>query len=69
MDTHKRSIAKAVSWRIIATIVTMALVLIFTGSLALAGTVGFFDVVLKLIIYYLHERSWSKISWGVGDAS
>ena len=64
MDTRTRSFAKMISWRIIATATTMALVFIFTGELVLALGIGVFDVVLKLIFYYGHERAWNKVLWG-----
>ena len=64
MDTHKRSIIKTITFRIIATITTMALILIFTKDWGLAGLVGVLDLVSKLVIYYTHERVWGKISWG-----
>jgi len=64
MDTHIRSVVKAISFRIIASLTTVILVLIFTGNLALAGAIGILDLILKLIIYYLHERVWDKILWG-----
>ncbi len=65
MDTHKRSIAKTITFRIIATLTTIILVLIFTSNLALAGIIGVFDLTSKLIIYYMHERVWDKVSWGL----
>jgi uncharacterized membrane protein len=40
-------------------------VYVTTGNLELAGIVGVFDVVLKLLFYYLHERAWGKVSWGL----
>jgi len=40
METHTRSIAKALSWRIIATLTTTLLVFIFTGNLVVSGGVG-----------------------------
>ena len=64
MDTHKRSIAKSISFRIVATLATLVLVYIVTGNLALAGIIGGADMISKFIIYYLHERAWEKISWG-----
>ena len=64
MDTHMRSIAKTVSFRTIATITTMVLVLVFTRNMILAGMIGVFDLVSKLVIYYFHERVWERISWG-----
>lgn len=64
MDTQKRSIVKTITFRIIATITTVILVLIFTENLALASIIGVLDLISKLIIYYLHERVWNKVSWG-----
>lgn len=63
-ESHKRSIVKAITWRFLATLTTMILVFIFTGSLALAGSIGIFDVIIKLMVYYSHERAWNRISWG-----
>jgi len=64
METRKRTLAKTITFRIIATITTIVLVLIFTGDYALAGTIGALDVISKLIIYYFHERVWHKVKWG-----
>lgn len=69
MATCGRSIAKAISFRVIATAATLVLVWALTGDLAMAGVVGVFDVISKLIIYYLHERAWDTISWGTEDSS
>jgi len=64
METRKRSITKTITFRIIASITTIILILILTGNLALAGIIGALDVISKLIIYYIHERMWDKINWG-----
>ena len=64
MDKHKRTIAKTVSFRVLATITTMTLVYLFTGSLAIAGSIGLLETVSKLFLYYGHERAWEKINWG-----
>ena len=65
MDSQKRSITKTITFRIIATLTTMILVYIFTRSLALANTIGVLDLVSKLILYYLHERAWDRVKWGM----
>lgn len=64
METHKRSIIKAITFRIIATTAITIAAFFITGSWACAGTIGLVDLVLKLILYYLHERVWNKIRWG-----
>jgi len=63
-DKHAKSIAKTFTWRLIATLTTALLVFVFTKEVSLALGVGFFDVVLKLLFYYLHERAWNKVEWG-----
>jgi uncharacterized membrane protein len=65
MEMRKRTILKTITFRIIATITTMILILIFTGNLALAGAVGSIDMVAKIVIYYIHERVWNKTKWGM----
>ncbi len=62
--TRKRSLAKAVCWRIIASFLTAILVLVITGQLKVAVGVGLLDAVVKFIGYYGHERLWNSIKWG-----
>lgn len=63
-ETNARSIAKAISWRITGTIATILIVFIFFGRLDLALAVGLIEVVLKIGLYWAHERVWIKIRWG-----
>jgi len=64
-ESHKRSILKGVTWRIIASGTTMTVVYFVTGDLALVASVGAVDVVVKVFFYYIHERSWGKVRWGI----
>lgn len=64
METRKRSMAKTLSFRLIATITTMILIFLFTGNLLLAGVIGVLEFILKIIIFYFHERAWNKTTWG-----
>ena len=59
-----RSAVKATSWRVLATLATFSLVFIWTGHLQTALSVGMLEVVLKLLLYYLHERAWLRIKFG-----
>ena len=63
-ETHKRSLFKAISWRVLATLTTMIVVFLFTGELFLAIGVGILDATIKILIYYGHERVWNTIKWG-----
>jgi uncharacterized membrane protein len=64
METKKRSIAKALSWRIIATVITTALALALTGRWEFAATIGLADTTFKFFIYFAHERLWNNIDFG-----
>jgi adenylylsulfate kinase len=64
-ETHRRSILKGVTWRIIASATTMTVVYIVTGDLALVASVGVVDILAKVFFYYLHERTWGKVKWGL----
>lgn len=64
MDSSARSIAKTVSYRIIGSAITMAITWAITGGMGWAITVGFVDMALKCIAYYLHERLWNFIPFG-----
>jgi uncharacterized membrane protein len=59
-----RSVAKAVSWRIAASIDTFVISFFVTGKISIAGTIAAVEVVTKIVIYYLHERVWAAIAWG-----
>jgi uncharacterized membrane protein len=64
LDTHNRSIAKTISWRVVATVITGIVTYFLTGRLDFAVTVGLADTVVKFFIYYAHERMWTRISYG-----
>jgi adenylylsulfate kinase len=71
VETRTRSVTKAVTWRFLASATTFSLVWIFTGELTLAASVSVLEIILKMVIYYGHERAWNAIQWGhateVGD--
>ena len=64
METPKRSIAKTVSWRVVATLITGVVTYALTGRLDFAVTVGLADTLVKFFIYYVHERMWTRVSYG-----
>jgi uncharacterized membrane protein len=65
-DKTSRSVWKTVSWRIIATLDTVIIAYLITGSLKMAASIGSIEVVTKIFLYYYHERTWNKISFGRG---
>ena len=63
-ETNSRSFVKALSWRVIATTITISIAYLFTGEVAVALEIGGLDMVLKLIAYFFHERIWGNIRMG-----
>lgn len=64
-DSKKRHLAKTISWRAVGTLDTMLLAWIITGDPVTGLQIGFAEVVTKMILYYLHERTWYKIDFGL----
>ena len=63
-ETNIRSLLKGIGWRILASLTTMLLVLIFTRKITLVLEVGAQEVIAKLMLYYGYERVWNQIDWG-----
>ncbi|HEC65569.1 MAG TPA: DUF2061 domain-containing protein [bacterium] len=52
--------AKSITWRLIASSITVILVYYFTGELALSVEIGVAELILKLGFYVLHDRAWEQ---------
>ena len=63
-ERPERSILKSVTWRVIGTVDTVIISWIITGTLTLAFSIGFVELLSKMILYFLHERIWNKVRWG-----
>ncbi len=64
LETRRRSIAKALSWRVAATLITAAVTWIVTGRIDTAIEVGLLDTTVKLFAFYGHERLWVRLPYG-----
>ena len=63
--SKKRHIAKTFTWRFIATGTTIILAWIISGDPMIGLHVGFWEFFLKMLLYYVHERVWYKINFGL----
>jgi uncharacterized membrane protein len=59
MEQRLRSLTKAFSWRIIATIDLFLISYLFTGQVPKASSITLVFSLLQIFLYYLHERAWS----------
>ena len=60
----KEASSRASVWRVVATLVTFVIVYVFTGKIILSLGVGFVEIILKMVLYYAHERLWARARWG-----
>jgi uncharacterized membrane protein len=63
--SQRRHVTKTVTWRVIGTMDTIFLSWLITGNPMAALKIGMTEVFTKMILYYLHERVWYKIKFGV----
>lgn len=62
--TKTRSFVKALSYRIWGTLSSVAVAYAITKNVSLSITIAFWETVVKIFIYYAHERGWNYIQWG-----
>lgn len=63
----RQSFMKAFTYRASATGLTMLLAYAFTQDIMVALMMAPADFILKLLLYYFHERIWNRIEWGKND--
>jgi uncharacterized membrane protein len=61
---HVRSFVKGVTWRLVGSIDTTFLSWFITGNLPGAFKLGGFEIITKIVLFYLHERIWVHVKWG-----
>jgi uncharacterized membrane protein len=56
----KRHLLKTITYRILGTITTVVTAYLLGASLTVSSLLGVGELLLKPIIYFLHERIWFK---------
>jgi len=64
MESQTRTLAKTVSWRIFASLITSVVVWQVTGKPELGLSIATLDCLIKLVTYYIHERVWNAVGFG-----
>jgi uncharacterized membrane protein len=64
-DSNKRHIFKTFTWRAIGTIDTIVLSWIITGNPLTGLKIGGLEVITKMVLYFLHEKLWYRINYGL----
>jgi uncharacterized membrane protein len=62
-ETHGRTLAKTVAYRILSVIITMLMTMAFGGSGGQMVAFGIAAFVIGSTTYYLHDRVWLRFGW------
>jgi len=65
LASRKRHLAKTFTWRMVGTTDTMIISWIISGNPFTGLKIGFAELVTKMILYYLHERAWYHVDFGL----
>jgi uncharacterized membrane protein len=68
IETKKRTIVRAISYRLTAWLFTIFWTWLFTGDVAKSASFATLLHILLTVDYYFHERAWLRIKWGLKDA-
>ncbi len=63
-ERKRRSILKAISWRIIGTLDTFLISLLITGKFKFAISISGIELLTEFSLYFMHERIWTRIKFG-----
>jgi uncharacterized membrane protein len=59
---QRKALVKTLSWRGMSFVITTLAVWLISGQLTLAASVGFAEVLIKSLGYYMHECAWEWVN-------
>jgi|688.fasta_scaffold157134_6 uncharacterized membrane protein len=63
-ETRLRGIVKALTYRFWQSLNTFIISWLVSGKLVVAATIVGIEVVVKIVVYFWHERIWNLVKWG-----
>ena len=69
LQAQKRAVAKTLCYRLFMLAITVTVAWVVVGDVADAVNIGLITNLLKTGTYYLYERTWDRITWGVSASS
>ena len=64
-NANKRHLIKTFSWRAVGSLTTLIVAWIVTGNPLTGFKIGLLETLTKMILYYIHEKTWYRISFGL----
>ena len=62
---NQRHLYKTFSWRVVGSFTTLIVAWIVTGNPLTGFKIGLVETLTKMILYYVHEKMWYRISFGL----
>lgn len=66
-DLKIRSLTKSFTWRALGVFILLPLTYLFTGKWESAALLTLVFHLIRMVLYYYHERLWERVSWGRGN--
>lgn len=63
-STETRSLVKGISWEGFSFIITTLAVYVFYGNFTISVMFSLVLTLIKIILFFAHERAWKQIKWG-----
>ena len=60
-DPRSKSIMKTLTWRVVASTDTLIIAWVLTANFKVAGSIMSIEIVTKMFLYYVHERTWNRV--------
>lgn len=65
LQARKRAVAKTLCYRAVMVLITVGIAWLVVGDASDAVQIGLAANVLKTATYYLYERAWDHVTWGL----
>jgi uncharacterized membrane protein len=63
----RRSLAKSITYRVVIMTLDFLTILLLSGEVHIALTFMVVSNLYTSIVYFLHERLWAHLTWGISD--
>lgn len=69
LQAQKRAIAKTLCYRLFMVLITVTVAWVVVEDMGTAVNIGLVTNLLKTGTYYVYERTWDHIAWGVAGSA
>lgn len=69
LQARRRAVVKTLCYRFVMLLITVAVAWLVVGDLGAALNIGLVTNAVKTGTYYVYERTWDHVAWGVSTPS